>query len=67
MGAEKATYMDYRKRTKVQLLEDIEALNQQFVELKKDLEILHTITNAVHQFFDLQHIYNTALDMAITL
>ena len=59
--------MDYRERTKVQLLEDIKALNQQFVDVKKDLEILHTITDAVHQSFDLQHIYHTALDMVITL
>ncbi len=83
--------MDYRERTKAQLLQDIAALHQQNDELKalerecrmlaeelqslnedinrkkKDLKILHTISNAVHQSFDLQHIYNTALDMATTL
>lgn len=83
--------MDYRERTKAQLLQDIAALHQQNDELKalehecrmqaeelqslnedidrqkKDLEILHTISNAVHQSFDLQHIYNTALDIATTL
>jgi len=83
--------LDYRERTKAQLLQDIAALHQQNDELKalerecrmlaeelqslnedinrkkKDLKILHTISNAVHQSFDLQHIYNTALDMATTL
>ncbi len=83
--------MDYKERTKAQLLQDIAALHQQNDELKalerecrlqaeelqslnegidrqkKDLEILHTISNAVHQSFDLQHIYNTALDIATTL
>ncbi len=83
--------MDYKERTKAQLLQDIAALHQQIDELKalehecrmqaeelkslnkdidrkkKDLEILHTISNAVHQSFDLQHIYNTALDIATTL
>jgi len=83
--------MDYRERTKAQLLQDIAALHQQIDELKalerecrmqaeelqslnegldrkkKDLEILHAISNAVHQSFDLQHIYNTALDIATTL
>jgi len=83
--------MDYKERTKAQLLQDIAALHQKNDELeasececrleaeklqslnedinrkKKDLEILHTITDAVHQSFDLQHIYNTALDLAVTL
>lgn len=83
--------MEYRERTKAQLLQDIAALHQQKGEWKalenecrmqaeelqslnegldrkkKDLEILHTISNAVHQSFDLQHIYNTALDIATTL
>jgi len=34
---------------------------------KGDLEILHTITSAVHESFDLHHIYNTALDLVLTL
>ena len=34
---------------------------------KKDLEILYTISSAVHQSFDLQHIYNTALEAAVSL
>ncbi len=34
---------------------------------KKDLEILHTVSNAVHQSFDLKYICNVALDMAISL
>ncbi|GJM15982.1 MAG: hypothetical protein DHS20C13_13090 [Thermodesulfobacteriota bacterium] len=34
---------------------------------KGDLEILHTITSAVHEYFDLHHIYNTALDLVLTL
>ena len=34
---------------------------------KSDLEILHTITSAVHESFDLHHIYNTALDLVLTL
>jgi len=34
---------------------------------KGDLDILHTITSAVHQSFDLHYIYNTALDMVLTL
>jgi ADP-ribosylglycohydrolase len=83
--------MEYRERTKAQLLQDIAALHQQNDELKalerecrmqaeelqslnegidrkkKDLEILHTISNAVHQSFDLQHIYNIALDSVMTL
>jgi len=83
--------MDYKERTKPQLLQDIATLHQQNDELKalehecrmhaeelrsmnegidrknKDLEILHTISNVVHQSFDLQHIYNIALDMATTL
>jgi len=83
--------MDYKKRTKAQLLQDIAALHQQNDELeaserecrmqaeehlllyedierkKRDLVILHTITSAVHQSFDLRHIYNTALDMVLTL
>jgi len=83
--------MDYKNRTKEQLLQDITELHQQIGELKalerecrtqaeelqslnegidrknKDLEILHTISDAVHQSFDLQHIYNIALDMATTL
>ena len=83
--------MDYKDRTKEQLLQDITELHQQIGELKaleregrtqaeelqslnegidrknKDLEILHTISDAVHQSFDLQHIYNIALDMATTL
>jgi len=83
--------MDYKKRTKAQLLQDIAALHQKNDELealerecrmhseellslnedinrkKKDLKILHTISNAVHQSFDLQHICEIALDMVITL
>ncbi|MCH7951012.1 MAG: hypothetical protein IH875_11165, partial [Candidatus Dadabacteria bacterium] len=83
--------MDYRERTKAQLLQDIAELHQQKGEWKalenecrmqaeelqslnegldrkkKDLEILHAISNAVYQSFDLQHIYNTALDIATTL
>ena len=83
--------MDYKERTKEQLLQDIASLHQKLEELgalehenrmqaedlqsmnedidrkKKDLEILHTISNAVHQSFNLQHIYNTALDMATNL
>jgi len=83
--------MDYRERTKAQLLQDIAALHQQKGEWKtlerecrmqaeevqslnegldrkkKGLEILHAISNVVHQSFDLQHIYNTALDIATTL
>jgi DNA-binding CsgD family transcriptional regulator/transcriptional regulator with GAF, ATPase, and Fis domain len=35
--------------------------------VKGDLEILHTITTAVHESFDLQHIYDTALDLVLTL
>jgi GAF domain-containing protein/DNA-binding CsgD family transcriptional regulator len=34
---------------------------------KRDLEILHTITSAVHESFDLHHTYNVALDMVLTL
>jgi len=83
--------MDYKDRTKEQLLQDITELHQQIGELRalererrtqaeelqslnegidrknKDLEILHTISDAVHQSFDLQHVYNIALDMATTL
>ncbi len=83
--------MDYKDRTKEQLLQDIENLHQKLVELEayehecrmqaenlqslnedidrknKDLEILHTISNAVHQSLNLQHIYDIALDMATTL
>jgi len=83
--------MDYKDRTKEQLLQDIASLHQKLEELgaleheyrmqaedlqsmnedidrkKKDLEILHTISNAVHQSFNLQHIYNTALDLATNL
>ncbi len=83
--------MDYKDRTKEQLLQDIEDLHQKLVELEayeheyrmqtenlqslnedidrknKDLEILHTISNAVHQSLNLQHIYDIALDMATTL
>jgi len=83
--------MDYKDRTKAQLLQDIanihkqngelksmerecrmqaeelHSLNKDLDEKKKGLEILHTISNAVHQSFDLQHIYNTALDIAINL
>ncbi len=76
--------MDYKDRTKEQLLQDITELHQQNSELKalelecrmqaedldekkKGLEILHTISAAVHQSFNLQHIYNTALDIAINL
>jgi DNA-binding CsgD family transcriptional regulator len=47
--------------------EKLQSLNEDIDRQKKDLEILHTISNAVHQSFDLQHIYNTALDMAVTL
>jgi len=84
-------FMDYKDRTKEQLLQDITELHQQIGELRalererrtqaeelqslnegidrknKDLEILHTISDAVHQSFDLQHVYNIALDMATTL
>ena len=83
--------MDYKNRTKAQLLQDIanihkqngelkamerecrmqaeelHSLNKDLDEKKKGLEILHTISNAVHQSFDLQHVYNSALDMATTL
>lgn len=34
---------------------------------KRNLDILHTITCAVHQSFDLDHVYNTALDLVLTL
>jgi DNA-binding CsgD family transcriptional regulator/signal transduction protein with GAF and PtsI domain len=34
---------------------------------KNNLEILHMITSAVHESFDLQHIYNIALDAVLTL
>jgi len=34
---------------------------------KSDFEILYTITSAVHETFDLHHIYNTALDQTLTL
>src|SRR5919109_4783285 len=33
----------------------------------KDLEILNTITQAVHQSFDLEEVYRVALDMTIAL
>ena len=70
--------MDYKDRTKAQLLQDIanihkqngelkamerecrmqaeelHSLNKDLDEKKKGLEILHTISNAVHQSFDLQ-------------
>jgi len=35
--------------------------------VRSDLEILHTINSAVHQSFDLHHVYNTALDLVLTL
>ncbi len=47
--------------------ESLRFLNEDIDRKKKDLEILHTISNAVHQSFDLQHIYNTALDLTVTL
>ncbi len=34
---------------------------------RTNLDILHRITSAVHQSFDLDHVYDTALDMALTL
>jgi len=34
---------------------------------KSDFEILYTITSAVHESFDLHRIYNTALDLVLTL
>jgi len=34
---------------------------------ENDIEILHSITCAVHQSFDLNHVYNTALDLVLTL
>ena len=34
---------------------------------KGDLEILHTLTSTVHESFDLQHIYDTAIDLVLTL
>jgi hypothetical protein len=34
---------------------------------RNDLDILHAITSAVHESFDLHHICNTALDLVLTL
>ena len=47
--------------------EDLQSLNKDIDRKNKDLEILHTISNAVHQSLNLQHIYEIALDMATTL
>jgi GAF domain-containing protein len=47
--------------------EELQSLNEDIDRQKKDLEILHTISNTVHQSFDLQHIYNIALDSVMTL
>jgi DNA-binding CsgD family transcriptional regulator/putative methionine-R-sulfoxide reductase with GAF domain len=47
--------------------EELQSMNKDIDRQKKDLEILHTISNAVHQSFDLHHIYNIALDSVMTL
>ncbi len=47
--------------------ENLQSLNEDIDRKNKDLEILHTISNAVHQSLNLQHIYDIALDMATTL
>ena len=47
--------------------EELIQLNIDIERKRKDLEILHTISEAVHQSFDLQHIYKTALDIATNL
>ena len=52
------------------LLEKIDVLkkkNESLLQKNQDLELLHAMSNAVHESSDLQHIYNTALDMASTL
>ena len=62
--------MDKDNGQNAQLLKKIDALKKQNEELllkNRDLELLHTMSNAVHESSDLQHILNTALDMASTL
>jgi len=47
--------------------EELQSLNEDINRKKRDLKILHTISNAVHQSFDLQYICEIALDIVITL
>lgn len=47
--------------------EELKALYEDLNRRNKDLEILNTITQAVHQSFDLEEVYKVALDMITAL